>query len=517
MSLFGLRGVGFVLCSAVILPGQDGRTTRVNVAVGDRHGVLLKSDGTVWTWGVNAAGQLGTDGDASWTPVQVPGLSGIRSVAADFDFTIALKADGSVWTWGGNENGQLGNGSKNASPTPAIVPGLPRIVAIAAGGKSALALDSTGAVWGWGYGLTAKPERRQKLPAVISIAAGDEHYIALDAYGQVWVWGLHGIEEIQGGTSYEPQQVPGFSDIIAVAGGHQATFGLKKDGTVWSAGSGYGWLKNKPTIMAGLSGVTAIAARNINVLALKGDGTVWAWGGNLRGELGNAAFHSETSTTPLRVGTLTGIVAIASGGDHAAAVTSQGVVWAWGQNGGTLGADPNVLERADAPIRLGKEVPRRCVAFADRSGDDQVELFGCETASGKWIQICGDPDPDNPGKSKNIDYRFGPLSGPPDLMFPPHPESAPPSLFYSQEKRKGEDDLEVIRFSSGAYTYRVYFGYETAYVNGRPAPRPALTGGVDVFDKNGKTLSRIACRAGQLNADLSRSLPPDPKKSAGAR
>jgi hypothetical protein len=72
-------------------------------------------------------------------------------------------------------------------------------------------------------------------------------------------------------------------------------------------------------------------------------------------------------------------------------------------------------------------------------------------------------------------------------MFPAHPETASPSLFYSQEKQSGgDDDLEVVRFSSGAYTYRVYFGFVPAYVNGRPATRPALTGGVEVFDKNEK-------------------------------
>ena len=52
--------------------------TPVRVAAGAKHGVLLKADGSVWTWGGNGSGQLGIDGDHAWPPVHVPGLKGIR-------------------------------------------------------------------------------------------------------------------------------------------------------------------------------------------------------------------------------------------------------------------------------------------------------------------------------------------------------------------------------------------------------------------------------------------------------
>ena len=58
----------FVMWSGAMLRGQEGRPGRVELAVGDGHGVLLKSDGAVWTWGDNNVGQLGRDGDDSWTP-----------------------------------------------------------------------------------------------------------------------------------------------------------------------------------------------------------------------------------------------------------------------------------------------------------------------------------------------------------------------------------------------------------------------------------------------------------------
>lgn len=68
------------------------------LSAGDVHSVVVKSNGTVWTWGDNYYGQLGNGSTIlSLTPVQVSGLSGIVSVAAGMNHTMALKSDGTVW------------------------------------------------------------------------------------------------------------------------------------------------------------------------------------------------------------------------------------------------------------------------------------------------------------------------------------------------------------------------------------------------------------------------------------
>jgi alpha-tubulin suppressor-like RCC1 family protein len=494
-----------VMMSAVSLRGQEGR---FQIADGTGHGVLLKSDGSVWTWGGNGAGQLGRDDDDSWAPAQVPGLSDIRSVAAGDEFTMALKMDGTVWMWGQNQDGQLGNGSTNDSKRPAAVSGLPRIVAIAAGGKHAMALDSNGTVWGWGSVPNRSslliPQRVPNLANVLTIAAGDDHSIALDSNGQVWVWGDHGAGQLADHCfiSYYPQKTP-LSDITAVAGGYQLTVGLKKDGTVWSIGYGAAGQhgdgstesSTKPVMVSGLSGVKAIAARYMSVLALKGDGTLWGWGANHVRQLGNPAFSAKDSSKPVRVGALSGVMAIAVAGSHAAAVTGQGVVWTWGQNDrGAMGADPEALEQSDAPMQPGQEIPPACRA-----------LFACLTAGGKMIRICGEQNPDDIEKWSSIHYRFGPVSGPPDFMFPEDPDNATASLFYSRENRK-RDRIDLVRFSNGAYTYRVYYGSE-------------LGGGVEVSDAKGKRLSGIACaeRPEVYSDYLRMNLPCDPKNPVGCK
>jgi alpha-tubulin suppressor-like RCC1 family protein len=77
----------------------------------------LKSDGTVWTFGINNCGGLGTGvcgklGDGTIisrsTPVQVHGpgdvgfLDSVTAIMAGEHENYALKADGTLWAWGGN-------------------------------------------------------------------------------------------------------------------------------------------------------------------------------------------------------------------------------------------------------------------------------------------------------------------------------------------------------------------------------------------------------------------------------
>jgi alpha-tubulin suppressor-like RCC1 family protein len=97
------------------------------IATGDDVGTALKSDGTVWDWGLNTYGSLG-DGTFvdKHVPVQVKDPSGqsyltrIVSIAdGGNDFTLALKADGTVYAWGFGISGELGN---NGSNTIAIFP-----------------------------------------------------------------------------------------------------------------------------------------------------------------------------------------------------------------------------------------------------------------------------------------------------------------------------------------------------------------------------------------------------------
>ena len=113
-----VSGLSGVVAVAVGAPGDWGTLPP--------HRLALKDDGTVWAWGHNASGQLGDGTTASrGTPVQVGGISGVRSVAAAGYHSYAVRDDGTVWGWGENGNGELGDGAARSTPVQVIQPGSP--------------------------------------------------------------------------------------------------------------------------------------------------------------------------------------------------------------------------------------------------------------------------------------------------------------------------------------------------------------------------------------------------------
>lgn len=170
----------------------------VNVVAGVNHSMALRSDGTVWAWGSNAAGKLGNAANVqSLTAQAVVQLSNIDAIAAGHDHSLALRNDGTVWVWGDGMLGQFGTGNRSQSSTPAQVPGLSDIRAIAAGRFFSLALKGNGTVWVWGqWGETQAllsehltPARLGTLEGVRSISASSDHAVMTNTDGAVWVWG----------------------------------------------------------------------------------------------------------------------------------------------------------------------------------------------------------------------------------------------------------------------------------------------------------------------------------------
>jgi len=123
----------------------------VPVAAGASHALYVRADGTVWSWGRNAHGQLG-DGSTldRATPVQVVGLTDVAAVASGLHHSLALRSDGTVWAWGANGAGQLGMASATLVTVPARIHALRDVVAVAAGLEHSLALLANGSVAAWG-------------------------------------------------------------------------------------------------------------------------------------------------------------------------------------------------------------------------------------------------------------------------------------------------------------------------------------------------------------------------------
>ena len=87
--------------------------------------------------------------------------------------------------------------------------------------------------------------------------------------------------------------------------------------------------RTTPVQVSGLTGVVAIAGGGNHSLALKSDGTVYAWGHNNRGQLGDGT--TTQRYTPVLLSDLTGVVRIECGDSHSMALKSDGTVYAWGR------------------------------------------------------------------------------------------------------------------------------------------------------------------------------------------
>ncbi len=329
------------------------------ISAGYWHNTLLKSDGTVWTWGGNEWGQLGNGTSSASaitsTPTQVAGLTGMIAVASGFYDSFALKSDGTLWAWGRNWIGQLGNGTAADSFTPTQVY-ITDVKAVAAGLFHTVAVKNDGTVWAWGYNRTAwdyptgqlgssspvstaLPLQVPGLTGITAISAGAYHNLALDSSGNVWAWGLGYYGEIGNGSNNNPTApVKVLTGGSSIAAGFYHSVAIKSDGTVWTWGyNGDGQLGNGstanfnvPVQVAGLSAVTSISANFFHTMAVKSDGTAWGWGANYVGWLGDGT--STAHTTPVQVSGLTNVTSLSAGLYHSSAMKSDGTVWVWGWN-----------------------------------------------------------------------------------------------------------------------------------------------------------------------------------------
>jgi alpha-tubulin suppressor-like RCC1 family protein len=127
----------------------DGLENVVGIAAGAYHGLALRADGSVWTWGWDFAAPSGKG--QGIRPVAVDGLpaSAVRSIAASPHNSAVLYQDGSVWAWGRNYYAQLGSRNANVSkPVRVTVPGVTAALSISGG--TIMLLNRDGTVYGIG-------------------------------------------------------------------------------------------------------------------------------------------------------------------------------------------------------------------------------------------------------------------------------------------------------------------------------------------------------------------------------
>ena len=123
-----------------------------SVACGDAHALFLKKDGTVWGSGQSVFGQLADSNfnQTYLTPIQIKKIKKARGVASGASYSLVLNEDSTFWSCGRGADGCLGLGDAKDQNVLTKITSLSRVVKIDALINTCVALDAGGKVWVWG-------------------------------------------------------------------------------------------------------------------------------------------------------------------------------------------------------------------------------------------------------------------------------------------------------------------------------------------------------------------------------
>jgi alpha-tubulin suppressor-like RCC1 family protein len=188
------------------------------LAAGNCHSLALKTDGSLWAWGSNEYGQLGIgpnsgSGNPMYpAPMQAGQDKDWDKLATNQTYSLALKKDGSLWSWGNNASGQLGVGTKENKNIPTQVDSANDWAEVAAGNAHALAIKTDGSLWSWGnntYGQLGEGTVINSFSPVpvgadkdwLYLTPGGYHSMAIKRGDSLRVWGRNNLGQLGNGDT----------------------------------------------------------------------------------------------------------------------------------------------------------------------------------------------------------------------------------------------------------------------------------------------------------------------------
>jgi alpha-tubulin suppressor-like RCC1 family protein len=334
--------------SSPVQVGSD--TNWSKIEVGTNGALALKNDSTLWSWGRNYGGQLGfNDRVYRSSPVQIGSGTTWNQISrsAQGSQSAAIKTDGTLWFWGVNDSGQLGLNDRVNRSSPTQI-GTDTWSLISCGQYCNAAIKTNGTLWTWGQNnegqlalgdqiFRSSPVQVGALTNWSQVSVNGTASAAVKTDGTLWTWGNNqaGQNALGNTVGYvrrlSPQQVGSLTNWSMVKFGVYSCLALKTDGTMWSWGSNSNGVlgHNQPQYRNTSSPVqigtdttwSKITLGYMAAAAIKTNGTLWLWGQN--GYYGNLGFNTRAvyKSSPTQLGSGTNWNQVSTAVEHTLALT----------------------------------------------------------------------------------------------------------------------------------------------------------------------------------------------------
>ena len=240
-----------------------------DIKMGMNYTIALKQNGTIWSYGTNANGELGTgENEQKEKQTQIKELQNIEKISTGYSHSLALTKTGEVYAWGLGTKGQLGNGKNENSNKPIKIDSLSNIKEISAYKNISVAITQEGEIYTWGegnantptkktipekaiqvsgtliltengniYNITEEIAKIEGISDIAKISCGESHNLALTTKGIVYTWGINTYGECGLAQTGNIEKRAIKANIIEISAGNQISLLLDEQGKIFTSGN----------------------------------------------------------------------------------------------------------------------------------------------------------------------------------------------------------------------------------------------------------------------------------------